>query len=807
MAITDAYVLPEDLIILPVSELDPEIRARVHSEDGDFAVTRPRARTPTKIIDAQLGELLSQFTRSRKIIDAIVEFSSVHALDPEQVLLDAFPVIQKFIDGGLLVEETSPRAKRIAAMMAAGDRVGEWEIVICRQVLEDVELYQVRSADRRLGALKLARRDSSGIREMFDAERESLALLAGSVSPALMASGSFDGRAYLVMEWCSGVDAGTVASELRVSSAPEDRVRLLTLCGDIAGTYAEMHQRGVLQGDIHERNVLVDAQGAVRILDFGLAKIAQLGRSQRHRGGFSIYVEPEYARAHLAGRHAPTCTAAGEQYSIAALIYSLYTGTTYLNFSPDLSEAWRQSAEELPLPFVKRGLAPFPELEQVLARALQKDPESRFASVADFARALGEVRNGESLARMTALSGTEQDRSLPQDLLNSVLRDTGWDGSVFRRGVTDSPRASVTFGAAGIAYALYRIALLREDPDLLALADVWATRARSCARRRSAFYNARLGLTPDSIGPSSLYHTLSGVHVVRALIARAMGDLVSMRESTELFIRSASRRPDNLDLTLGRSGLLLGSALLLEAMPQHPLVERAPLLTLGDRLLGEIWSEMEPQLPIGARGRFASLGIAHGWGGILYAAMRWQTARGAPPLATLELRLRQLAECAESFGRGLRWPWRDVAGSGERKDTYMAGWCNGSAGFVHLWLLAASVFGDAAFVELARGAAWNVWEGDTMQALDLCCGLSGRSYALLALYRQTGEIEWLRRGRTLAAEAAEIESSGGEHGQPYGLTSLYKGQLGTALLIAEIERPELARMPMFEAEGWPLCPA
>ena len=69
---------------------------------------------------------------------------------------------------------------------------------------------------------------------------------------------------------------------------------------------------------------------------------------------------------------------------------------------------------------------------------------------------------------------------------------------------------------------------------------------------------------------------------------------------------------------------------------------------------------------------------------------------------------------------------------------------------------------------------------------------------MLALYKQTGNAEWLHRARTLANRALHTVSRG--EALPYGL---YKGQVGVAVLAAELERPEFASLPMFEERRWP----
>jgi serine/threonine-protein kinase len=128
----------------------------------------------------------------------------------------------------------------------------------------------------------------------------------------------------------------------------------------------------------------------------------------------------------------------------------------------------------------------------------------------------------------------------------------------------------------------------------------------------------------------------------------------------------------------------------------------------------------------------------------------------------------------------------------------MAGWCNGSAGFVHVWLAAAESL-DGEFRELAEQCAWHAWEDNSADDLTLCCGVAGRAYALLAWYRDCGDASWLRRASDLVAEvtAALPRSTDLD-------PALLKGHLSLALIERELDHPHFARMPLFEAEGWPM---
>jgi serine/threonine-protein kinase len=218
---------------------------------------------------------------------------------------------------------------------------------------------------------------------------------------------------------------------------------------------------------------------------------------------------------------------------------------------------------------------------------------------------------------------------------------------------------------------------------------------------------------------------------------------------------------------------------------------------LGNSVLDQVWHDLGTMPSLVDHPPLRYLDIAHGWAGILYASLQWCELTGQPTPAGLEERLHELARLAETAGRGLRFPIRLRKLGVSRPEDYLSSWCNGSAGQVFLWTLAHRYFRDHSFGRLAEGTALHAWE----QSIDfdsLCCGLAGSAYALLNLYRHTGELVWLNRARQLADRAMAWTKSSE---MP---DSLYKGTLGVAVLAADILVPEHAAMPIFEAEGWPV---
>ena len=196
-----------------------------------------------------------------------------------------------------------------------------------------------------------------------------------------------------------------------------------------------------------------------------------------------------------------------------------------------------------------------------------------------------------------------------------------------------------------------------------------------------------------------------------------------------------------------------------------------------------------------------TFGMAHGWAGLDVL----QHSAGVPLRKPLHRPVpspvwRSSLACAELLGTGLSVETVRASGS----PAYMAGWCKRHRGGSCTSLRSPHrTLGDDRWLTLAERAAWHSWEaGGSVSSL--CCGYTGQAYALLNLHRHNGDPAWLQRARELTARAALASSDGEPEGRD---DSLYKGRVGVALLAADIEVPELARMPFVEPEGWPVVPA
>jgi serine/threonine protein kinase len=766
--ITDPFVLKQDILLIPCADLSADVRAKISFDEGDFTLSHRHGRALAQVIDRDTAALLALFREPRTIVDAVVENSRALGKDPRVCLDELLPHFGAFVHNRVLVPAGADDEREIRPQFESGATIGAWTIVRCASLVEDSEVYQLRNGDT-VAALKIARLKTSPIRNVFDNELAILRHLDGAgIAPRHLASGEHEERPYLIVEWMAGVDAGVAAARRR-----HDRASLVELCASIASAYAALHARGVLHADIHARNIVI-GDDRVTLLDFGYARFAEQ-TPRVGRGGLYAFFEPE----HLAGRDDGTSehsSAAGEQYSLAALLYLLITGKEYLDFRFDREELTRQVREDAPLPFAQRGVPPWPDVEQILFRALSKDPAQRYASIAELAAQLTAARDVAARESLATPLSTEAHAVLEQTL-HSFARG----GAVFQSRYP-APTASINHGAAGAAVGLLRIAEVRGDAALLALADVWRSRAAALIDTEGAYYDD--GLPRSILGDVTPYHTESGIHAAAAMIAAAMGDTASQRLAISAFLRSSNRPCAELDLTLGRSGSLLAAAMLLPISDELP--EGAALRAYGAETMRAIWSELDARPPLSQLPHGAYVGIAHGWAGYIYAALRWCAASGdALPTRLIE-RLDEFTVFQIPTGRGSAW--RKTVGS----DSVVPGWCNGSAGQVFLFTLAHRILGDERWLQLAESSAWNAWDEQRPLAI-LCCGSAGRAYALLNLYQHTGATEWLSRARQLANHAASMSFANASRAN-----SLWKGQLGVAVLIADLASPENARMPFFE---------
>jgi hypothetical protein len=446
------FLLPADARLMAVTDLSLRLQAKIGpAPPGHVVVSRPGFRVTTRLVSPELARLMDRFREPRSFVEAVLDFSQAEERDPFDTLEDAFDALANLVDGRLLVPADSPESQALAPSLAAGQAFGRYEIVDLVQALEDSEVYRALASDETQAALKIVR---PGATLSLAREARALALLGGGDTPRLLEAGQAAGREFIAMEWRPGAPIAGAAQQARSTG---DRRRLHGLISAVLAAYGRLHERGVVHGDIHPGNILAADDGRVTLLDFGRARLDSGDGVDLARAGIAHFYEPEMAAALAAGRLPPAVTAKGEQAGVAALAYLLITGLPPVDATAEHEELLARIATRPPLPFTARGIDAWPGAEQVLARALAKDPTARFADMAAFAEAFAAAvptrrRNPRPPAADAALAAA-------LERAQQVWADAA------------EPEA------LRLAWLALRAALAWNDPDLLAAADVWAARA------------------------------------------------------------------------------------------------------------------------------------------------------------------------------------------------------------------------------------------------------------------------------------------------------------------------------------------
>jgi tRNA A-37 threonylcarbamoyl transferase component Bud32/tetratricopeptide (TPR) repeat protein len=284
--------------------------------------------------------------------------------------------------------DTAPHASETRLplpSLSLGDRLGPWRIerLIGRGGMGEVYLAtRVDAAFEQRAALKLLRHEAVGEMARFHAERRILATLEHPGIARLLDGGmAADGRPYTVMEYVEGRTLTDYCREHR--SSLNER---LALFAQVCDAVAFAHRNLIVHRDLKPDNIVVNADGGVKLLDFGIAKLLDTAATDVTIAPFT----PDYAAPEQ--RSGEAVTTATDIYALGVLLFELLTDERPLRtrglpsaqalkmiFEREAPAPSRIAQTKLDAPVSARLLNG--DLDAIVAKCLRKEPGRRYDTV------------------------------------------------------------------------------------------------------------------------------------------------------------------------------------------------------------------------------------------------------------------------------------------------------------------------------------------------------------------------------------------------------------------------------------------
>jgi serine/threonine-protein kinase len=203
------------------------------------------------------------------------------------------------------------------------------------------------------------------------------------------------GEPYFVMEYIEGISLDQLMSE----QGPMELGLALEVAAGVCDALKAAHRIGIIHRDLKPDNICVVQRGGkscVKVLDFGLARVAGQGRLTRPNTtqGTPAYMSPEQNMG-------LDVDARADIYSLGVTLYEMLCGR--LPFAADSYVALAHQHLYAPLPAFRRWLtedSPALRVEAIVSRAVEKDREHRYGSVAELSRALTPFRVPDRTLRL-----------------------------------------------------------------------------------------------------------------------------------------------------------------------------------------------------------------------------------------------------------------------------------------------------------------------------------------------------------------------------------------------------------------------
>ena len=216
-----------------------------------------------------------------------------------------------------------------------------------------------------------------------------------------------DGQTFIALGYVDGENLDN-----RIANEPLEIRDAIEIARQICGALAQAHRKGVVHRDLKPSNVMLEREGLVKVVDFGLAQVA--GRSRLTREGVTVgtvaYLAPEQIQRQESDERS-------DIWSLGVVLYEMITGRSPFEGERDEATLYAILHEE-PTPISQLCPEAPPAFQRVVAKALEKWPSQRHQHAAEFLKDLNAIVDGGA----AEVSSEEPSAAPEQPTEPSVLR-------------------------------------------------------------------------------------------------------------------------------------------------------------------------------------------------------------------------------------------------------------------------------------------------------------------------------------------------------------------------------------------------
>ena len=255
--------------------------------------------------------------------------------------------------------------------------------------------------------------------ERFEREARSASALNHPAIITIYEIGTIDSTPYIAMEFVDGKDLQGMLEAGRISLK-----KMIAIASQLADGLAKAHEAGIVHRDLKPANVMVNNDGFVKILDFGLVKLGHDNdrdhsslQTETSAGvilGTAAYMSPEQAAGKVVDFRS-------DQFSFGTILYEMATGRkAFKRYT--VPETMTAVIREDPEPLTSAHPVVPPQVRWIIERCMMKDPQERYASTRDLAHDLQKLRDHLSeISSSGEATAKSEQRLMRRPILLPVL--------------------------------------------------------------------------------------------------------------------------------------------------------------------------------------------------------------------------------------------------------------------------------------------------------------------------------------------------------------------------------------------------